>query len=1064
MFRILTTCFVVSLIGLCASGGPVVSIRPASASATGLTGTAATGESSSPRLSGDGRIVVFTSGADDLVTNDRNGALDVFSFDHQSQALTLVSSNYAGIGSANGRSVALDLSTNGQWLLFQSQATDLMPGVTNSATRLFLKDLVTGAVTLVGVNSQGDASTNGIFNNAILSADGRFVVFDSPATDLHPADTNRLLDVFVRDVLVGSNYLVSARLDGLAGGSGNSEKPAMSEDGRWIAFQSSASNLATNDVTTTMDVFVRDRQNNTTGLVSVNRFGTAAGLGASSNPTISQDGRYVAFESLANNLTTNGVAGVFLRDLNAGITRFVSAQTDGATAVRPVVSPDGRFVVYESQTNLYGMDIASGTVFLMTTNRFGAGGGSGASFNPQFTPDGQRCVFLSFATNLTEQIATPGPPRVFVRNMETGQIVLISTNRQGVPSNSESLAPAISDDGARIAFQSYDEDFVEGDLNGSSDVFVRDATNGLTMLLSRRAMDLPSVTAIGRAGTVISPVSADGRFVLFTSTARGLTSDDTRSLENLFVRDTWIGSNRMVSVNLDGTAAGNGFGSSPSLSADGRWAVFQSASSNLVGTDSNVFADIFARDVVQGTNLLVSRAWNGGSANGFSVNPRVSSNGQFAVFQSVASNLAPLDANQLIDVFVRDLVLETNFAMSVNPLTGQCVGAQPSSGLTNLTPYPPLITPDGSWVVLWSTVNLTTNAAPVGSPGLYAKQVQTGQSFMLGIPTNGAIHAGNNTATLSPGGRFVVFTTTNNLVGCFDLATQTNAFLLNYGKAPTLSADGRWLAFESRATNWGITPGNNVSDVFVLDRQSDSVRLVSSNVLGAASGNDASTTPLISADGRFVVFQSRASDLVSVDTNQQWDVFVRDLQTETTFALPGASDGVTGNGLSRNPILGSDGRTVVLESFASDVIANDYNQSRDVLVVRLSTGDSDGDGLDDDWEVAHFGNLSRDGNGDADGDGLSDKGEFLAGTSPLDQMSALRVITLNSLADGSTTLLWSSVPGKTYRVEFKDDLAAAWSSLAGDIFATGYTASRRDDDPNQFGRRFYRVRLTHPPL
>jgi hypothetical protein len=234
--------------------------------------------------------------------------------------------------------------------------------------------------------------------------------------------------------------------------------------------------------------------------------------------------------------------------------------------------------------------------------------------------------------------------------------------------------------------------------------------------------------------------------------------------------------------------------------------------------------------------------------------------------------------------------------------------------------------------------------------------------------------------------------------------------------------------------------------------------LVSSNHGGTASGNGPSTTPLLSADGRFLVFQSKANDLVNTDTNGQWDLFVRDLRTETTFVLFGATNGVTGNHLSRNPVLGSDGRTVVLESFASDVVGGDFNQSRDVFVVRLSTGDTDHDGLDDDWEVAHFGDLSRDGSGDADGDGASDKAEFQAGTSPTDQLSVLRVITLVALTDGATTLFWSSVPGKTYRVEFKDDPASpGWCSLQETVFATSSTSSTSDPFPNPAGRRFYRV-------
>ncbi len=117
-----------------------------------------------------------------------------------------------------------------------------------------------------------------------------------------------------------------------------------------------------------------------------------------------------------------------------------------------------------------------------------------------------------------------------------------------------------------------------------------------------------------------------------------------------------------------------------------------------------------------------------------------------------------------------------------------------------MTPYAPLITPAGQWAVLGSVANLTSNTAPIGTPGLYAKRIQTGQTFALGVFTNGVLLAGNRSAVLSPGGRFVAFTTTNDLIGIFEFAAQTNVAALRKGKRPSLSADGRWLAFEKRRT------------------------------------------------------------------------------------------------------------------------------------------------------------------------------------------------------------------------------------------------------------------------
>src|SRR6185369_8554002 len=117
-------------------------------------------------------------------------------------------------------------------------------------------------------------------------------------------------------------------------------------------------------------------------------------------------------------------------------------------------------------------------------------------------------------------------------------------------------------------------------------------------------------------------------------------------------------------------------------------------------------------------------------------------------------------------------------------------------------------------------------------------------------------------------------------------------------------------------------------------------------------------------------------------------------------------------------LLAADGRTVVFQSFANDLIAGDFNDRRDIFVLRLGGADSDGDGLDDDWEMTYFGDLSRDGTGDFDHDGQSDREEFLAGTNPTNDASLLRVLTLTGLGGGNTRLLWSAVPGRTYRAQF----------------------------------------------
>src|SRR5439155_290654 len=167
------------------------------------------------------------------------------------------------------------------------------------------------------------------------------------------------------------------------------------------------------------------------------------------------------------------------------------------------------------------------------------------------------------------------------------------------------------------------------------------------------------------------------------------------------------------------------------------------------------------------------------------------------------------------------------------------------------------------------------------------------------------------------------------------------------------------------------------------------------------------------------------------------------------------------NGVSSKPVLAADGRTIVFQSFATDLIPGDYNYRRDVFVLHLGGADTDGDNMDDDWEMAYFGTLARDGTGDFDGDGQTDLEEFRAGTDPTDSGSVLRALRLTALNADGAKLIWGATPGKTYRVQFKENLNdAGWTYLAGQVLATGTTASLYDDAPAAT-HRFYRVVLVH---
>src|SRR5207247_1728811 len=265
----------------------------------------------------------------------------------------LVSANGAGTGSGNGFSFAPAMSADGRFVAFESLAADLVADDANGDFDVFVRDLKTGTTTMVSANRAGTGSGNGGSFAPAISADGRFVAFDSLAGDLVANDTNFNSDVFVRDLHTGTTTLVSVNSAGTDSGNNGSGLAAVSANARFVAFVSSASDLAGNDTNFNSDVFVRDLKTGTTTLVSVNSAGTDSGNGFSIDAAISDDGRFVAFGSYAGDLVandTNGGGDVFVRDLKTGTTTLVSVNRAGTDTGNTVsfardIKAAGRFGV-----------------------------------------------------------------------------------------------------------------------------------------------------------------------------------------------------------------------------------------------------------------------------------------------------------------------------------------------------------------------------------------------------------------------------------------------------------------------------------------------------------------------------------------------------------------------------------------------------------------------------------------------------------------------------------------------------------------------------------------------
>ncbi len=307
----------------------------------------------SSSISADGRFVAFDSGASNLVRQDTQFNTDIFVRDLLTNTTTLVSVNSAE-NQGNSNSSYPSISADGRYVAFESQANILVRGDTKNPTDIFVRDLLTNTTTRVSVDSAGNQGNDSSYSPSI-SADGRFVAFDSKAFNLVPGDTNNSGDIFVRDLLTNTTTRVSVDS---AGNQGNdsSYRPSISADGKFVVFSSNASNLVPGDTNNSDDIFVRDLLTNTTTRVSVDSAGNQA-IGISrAAPSISADGRFVVFNSTSTNLVpgdTNANGDVFVRDLSTNTTTRVSVDSAGNQVISnsfrpPSISANGRFVAFDS--------------------------------------------------------------------------------------------------------------------------------------------------------------------------------------------------------------------------------------------------------------------------------------------------------------------------------------------------------------------------------------------------------------------------------------------------------------------------------------------------------------------------------------------------------------------------------------------------------------------------------------------------------------------------------------------------------------------------------------------
>ncbi|MFL6196546.1 MAG: hypothetical protein ACJ75H_20360 [Thermoanaerobaculia bacterium] len=643
----------------------------------------------------------------------------------------------------------------------------------------------------------------------------------------------------------------------------------LSADGRYFVYSSDAANLVPGqmDPNAGTDVFLYDRLQGTTALVSrVPGSAVTAGDDRSYDPVLSADGRYVAFVSQAQNLVT-GLAST------------------------------------PARMNVFLYERATGKVTLASRRAGSSDAANGFSMGPFLSADGGYLGFTSSATDMVPgQLGSSASSNVFLYERASGATTLVSRRGSSATEagNGTAILYALSADGRYLAFLGWATDHAAGqsDSNHNADVFLFDRLAGASTLVSHPS---GSALATGNDGAESASLSADGRYVAFSSRATDLVSglSGLNHQSNVFLYDRLLGTVSFVSRSPDSPNTANPEGGvEPLISQDGSTIAY--FGSNL-STHQN---SLFVFDRLAGSTTLVSPSIYGPltppSDNTDAVS--LSANGRLMAF----SRLSVLPGNESRDVFLLDRTTGATVLVShVAGLAGK-VGNAPS--------VVPALSADGSWIAFLS---LASDLVPgkkdlAWTPDVFLYERATGVSRIVSLHPPGM-------ASFTPQAR---------------------------SGAPSVSSDGRYVAFVSEAD--GLFPGhidtNRASDVFLYDRISNRTTLVSrSRTAPAKSANAASEAPLISRDGNSVLFASRGTDLVAgqQDSAGTYDVFLYDRRTGTTTLVSRSKDSrvQAANGGSFVGGVSADGNVVAFTSLATDLVSqSDSNEIFDVFSFDRQTG------------------------------------------------------------------------------------------------------------------------------
>ncbi|MFL5817986.1 MAG: TolB family protein [Conexibacter sp.] len=757
------------------------------------------------------------------------------------------------------------VSADGRYVAFVSDADTFDPAANPDVTNVYRKDRLTGEVLFVSrATGAGGAAFPASSVDPVISDDGTRVAFRTTAAlSVTDADGGRW-DVYVRDVPTSTTILASLGT-GAVQTATDTYAFDLSGDREHVAFTTKDRLDGAHDGNTVDDVYLRNLRTGTTTLVTINPAGTAAGDAASTSPSISRDGAWVAFATSSTNLAAPYTAGsgdqIFVRDVGAPRTYLVSARQGASTT--------------GSNGSASEPAIAGGPATTRTDRVFVA--------------------YTSSATDVAPADDSSTAASVYARQLSVGNSVLVSRADGAAGANADSRAhtASISDDATRIVFSSDATNLGAGaDYYGT---YLRDLRSGRTLLAS--ADNLYAVQ-----GTI----SADGSFVTWDET--GATADSDPDYPAVFGRTydsatSTLGAVALVSrppgsaaflstwIAIESPASGSRW-----VSADGRYIVFRAFTTRLPGGRAGGPGEVYRRDVLTGAVELVSRATgaNGAPADRYSVSPSISADGTRVAFVSYA-HLDPAHTDSTGQIYVRD------FAAGTTTLVSRADG--PGGALPNDDAYLPAISADGTRVAF------VTNATNMGTPGtdahVYLRTLANGATQLVDRANGPAGTPGNGPADF-----------------------------------PSLSRDGRLVAFSSQASNLDAADPDRFPDIYLRDTVAGTTALLSRRSgLDGAHATRPSNYPAISADGGVVAF--RTSDETLAPEAGPWggfdQVVARTVATGANALASRAPGGAVANDSANHPSVSGDGSVVAFDSAATNLLVGVGGFSREGVFARTMT-------------------------------------------------------------------------------------------------------------------------------